>query len=123
MYAGIPTCWGAIPHCVIILLDVAHEKGVKEAQDRRVAMLTLAQTLMLAVLDQAVADLQSPSLKVRRQALAWFLTTGTGADHLFSFPRICQEFGREPATVRRRVLANGSDILHEARDELQRAAS
>jgi hypothetical protein len=60
---------------------------------------------MLAVLKQAVTDLQSTSFNVRRQALAWLLATGTRANHLFAFPHICQVLGCDPAAVRVRLLA------------------
>jgi len=59
---------------------------------------------MLAVLDQAVADLQSPSFNIRRQARAWFLARGARANHLFAFSHICQEFGCDPAAARVRLL-------------------
>jgi len=61
--------------------------------------------LMLAVLDQAVADLQSPSFNIRRQARAWFLARGARANHLFAFSHICREFGYDPAAARVRLLA------------------
>jgi hypothetical protein len=68
-------------------------------------MLTLGQSLMLAVLDQAVADLQSPSFNIRRQARVWFLARGVRADHVFAFSQICREFGCDPAAARVRLLA------------------
>jgi hypothetical protein len=68
-------------------------------------MLTLTQVLMVAVLEQAVADLGSLSFNVRRQARAWFLARGARANHIFAFSHICQEFGRDPATARVRLLA------------------
>jgi len=68
-------------------------------------MLTLAQSLMVAVLEQAVIDLQSRRYAVRQQAKAWFFARGARADHVFSFARICQEFGRSPVTVRGHILA------------------
>ena len=68
-------------------------------------MLRPGKCLMLAVLEQAVADLQSPSLNVRRQALAWFLARAARANHLFAFSHICRELGCDPAAVRVRLLA------------------
>ena len=47
--------------------------------------LTIAQSLMVAVLEQAVIDLQSPRYAVRRQAKAWFFARGARADHVFGF--------------------------------------
>jgi len=51
-------------------------------------MIAREQYLMLGVLKQAVADLQSPSFDVRRQARVWFLARGARANHLFAFSRI-----------------------------------
>ena len=65
-------------------------------------MLAREQYLMLGVLKQAVADLQSPSFDVRRQARVWFMARGARANHLFAFTHICGEFGYDPATVRSR---------------------
>jgi hypothetical protein len=71
-------------------------------------MLTLAQSLMVAVLEQAVIDLQSPRYAVRQQAKAWLFARGARADHIFSFARICEEFRRNPVTVRGRILATSA---------------
>lgn len=73
-------------------------------------MLTLGQSLMLAVLEQAVADLRSVSGKVSRQARTWFLAHNNATEHVFSFKRICREFGYDPVAIRSRVFAelNGS---------------
>ena len=60
---------------------------------------------MLAVFEQALADLRSVSGNVSRQARVWFLARDKGSEHLFSFARICTEFGYDPATVRSHVLA------------------
>jgi len=83
-------------------------------------MLTLAQSLMVAVLEQAVIDLQSRRYAVRQQAKAWFFARGARADHVFSFARICQEFGRSPVTVRGRILAifaANPEVLHEVQEQ------
>ena len=77
--------------------------------------------LMLAVLDQAVADLRSPSFNVRRQARAWFLARGDRANHLFAFSHICRELGCDPVAARVRLLArsdgnqNGGQRLQDPR--------
>ena len=76
-----------------------------EVNARRRLMQRPGKYLMLAVLDQAVTDLQSPSLNVRRQARAWFLARGARANHIFAFSHICQEFGRDPGSARVRLLA------------------
>ena len=68
-------------------------------------MLTRAQSLMVAVLEQAIIDLQSRRYAVRQQAKSWLFARGVRADHLFSFERICQEFRRSPIAARRRILA------------------
>jgi len=81
---------------------------------------------MVAVLEQAVIDLQSPRYAIRRQARAWFFARGARVDHVFSFARICQEFGRSPVTVRGRILAavaTNPDVLREVQErELEGAA-
>ncbi len=84
-------------------------------------MLTVAQSLRVAVLQQAGPALESRNLTARRPARARFPDTRT--NHIFSFPRIRREFGRDPAPVRRHVLGNSSETLHQGRDERQRAAS
>jgi len=71
-------------------------------------MFTLGQSLMLAVLEQAVTDLRSVSGKVARQARSWFLARENGKDYVFSFTRICREFGYDPLSVRSQVF-NGSN--------------
>lgn len=73
-------------------------------------MLTLGQSLMLAVFEQALADLRSVSGKVSRQARTWFLAHNNRSEHVFSFARICREFGYDPVAIRSRVFAelNGS---------------
>jgi len=68
-------------------------------------MLTLGQSLMLAVLEQALADLRSVSGKVSRQARAWFLARNNGSEHVFSFARICREFGYDPVAIRSHVFS------------------
>jgi hypothetical protein len=82
---------------------------------------------MLAVLEQAVADLESPSFTVRRQALAWFLARGARANHLFAFPHICQVLGCDPAAARARLLArfggNPNGVRHPKERAHRRAAS
>jgi len=82
-------------------------------------MLGGEKCLMVAVLEQAVIDLQSPRCAVRRQARAWLFARGARAEHVFSFARICEEFGRSPVTVRGRVLATftaNPEVLHELQE-------
>ena len=69
-------------------------------------MLRPGQCLMVAVLEQAVADLESRSFNIRRKARAWFLARSARATHLFAFSRICQEFGCDPTVLRARILAS-----------------
>ena len=83
-------------------------------------MLTLGQSLMLAVLEQALADLRSVSGKVSRQARAWFLARNNRSEHVFSFARICREFGYDPVAIRSHVFAelNGtSQTMNEGNSE------
>ena len=78
-------------------------------------MLAREQCLMLAVLKQAVADLQSPSCTVRWRAHGWFLGSAGKRNHIFAFSRICREFARDPAATRTRIFAtvpNGGETLH-----------
>ncbi len=88
-------------------------------------MLTLAQSLMVAVLEQAVIDLQSRRYAVRQQAKAWFFARGARADHVFSFARICEQFGRSPVTVRGRILAtfaSNAELPREVQEQEQERA-
>jgi len=84
-------------------------------------MLRPGLILMAAVLQQAVADLESRSFNVRRQARAWFLASNARANHVFAFSRICQEFGCDAAVVRSRIFAGASNTVetnHPVRDGL-----
>ncbi len=67
-------------------------------------MHTGGHYLMLVVLDQAIADLQSGSIGIRWRTRSWFLAAAT--DHVFAFARICREFGGDPAAVRARLFAS-----------------
>jgi hypothetical protein len=78
-------------------------------------MLTFGQSLMLAVLEQAVTDLKSVSGKVARQARSWFLARENGNEYVFSFARICREFGYDPLSVRSQLF-NGSNGNGKARN-------
>jgi len=68
-------------------------------------MLTGVQSLMLAVLDQAVADLQAANASVRWQARAWFYAP-FATSHLFSFAQICRELGRDPSILRAQLVTD-----------------
>ena len=97
-----------------------------EVNARRRPMRHPGKYLMLAVLDQAVTDLQNPSFNVRRQARAWFLARGARANHIFAFSHICQEFGRDPGSARVRLLAKfdgNPGGVQPPQDRPQRAAS
>jgi hypothetical protein len=61
---------------------------------------------MLAVLEQAVADLHSSTASVCWGARAWFVADSNPRHHLFAFAEICREFGSDPAVVRARVFAS-----------------
>ena len=65
-------------------------------------MLIDTHFLMLGVLKQAVADLESTSTNIRWQARAWFSRSDLG-EHLFSLTRICRELGYDTKTIRARV--------------------
>lgn len=65
------------------------------------------QALMLAVVEQAMMDLRSSSARIRWEARGWFLGRSAGS-HLFTFTRICREFGYDPAQARAQILARGA---------------
>ena len=69
-------------------------------------MLRPGQCLMVAVLEQAVADLESRSFNIRRKARAWFLARSARATQLFAFSRICHEFGCDPAVLCGRIFSS-----------------
>ena len=82
-------------------------------------MLRPGQCLMVAVLEQAVADLESRSFNIRRKARAWFLARSARATHLFAFSHICHEFGCDPAVLRARIFAGVASDMgtpHEAKE-------
>jgi hypothetical protein len=56
------------------------------------------ERLLLAVVDSAYWDLQSPDVFRRRTARNYFLDDGD--DHAFSFISICQHFSWSPASIR-----------------------
>jgi hypothetical protein len=56
------------------------------------------ERLLLAVVDSAYWDLQSPDPVRRRTATQYFLDENE--DHTFSFVAICQHFSWSPASIR-----------------------
>jgi hypothetical protein len=68
-------------------------------------MLTGVQSLMLAVLDQAVSDLQAANASIRWQARAWFYAP-FATSHLFSFAQISRELGRDPSILRAQLVVD-----------------
>lgn len=56
------------------------------------------ERLLLAVLESAYWDLQSPDLGKRKVAMTYFLDDGE--DHTFSFISICQHFSWSPSSIR-----------------------
>jgi len=60
---------------------------------------------MLAVLDQAVADLRAANASIRWQARAWFYAP-FATSHLFSFAQICRELGRDPSILRAQLVVD-----------------
>ena len=70
--------------------------------------LTPARRLLLALLDQAFADLADRDERVREDARAWFLDGKAPAGGM-SFPFVAEHLGLDVADVRRRLeeLAGG----------------
>jgi len=64
------------------------------------------ERLLLAVVESAFWDLQSPDIARRRTARHYFLDEGD--DHTFSFLSICQHFSWSPASIRNQL----SSLLH-----------
>jgi len=56
------------------------------------------ERLLLAVLESAYWDLQSPDPSKRKVAMTYFLDDGE--DHTFSFISICQHFSWSPTSIR-----------------------
>lgn len=65
------------------------------------------ERLLLAVLESAYWDLQSPDPGKRKTAMTYFLDDGE--DHAFSFISICQHFSWSPTSIRSqlRTLLDG----------------
>jgi hypothetical protein len=61
------------------------------------------ERLLLAVVDSAYWDLQSPDPVRRRTASQYFLDESE--DHTFSFVAICQHFSWSPASIRTQLGA------------------
>ncbi len=72
-------------------------------------MRTRCHVLMLAVMKRAVADLESPSASVRGEARGWFLSRNAGGN-VFTFGRICQEFGFDATEAAAQILARGNGV-------------
>lgn len=64
------------------------------------------ERLLLAVVESAFWDLQSPDLARRRTARHYFLDEADG--HTFSFLSICQHFSWSPTSIRNQL----SSLLH-----------
>jgi hypothetical protein len=64
------------------------------------------ERLLLAVVESAFWDLQSPDLARRRTARHYFLNDAD--DHTFSFLSICQYFSWSPTSIRNQLSA----LLH-----------
>lgn len=64
------------------------------------------ERLLLAVVESAYWDLQSPDPVRRRTARSYFLAEHD--DHAFSFTSICQHFSWSPASIRGQL----SPLLH-----------
>ncbi len=61
--------------------------------------LTAEELLMLAVLEQALADLDNPCPAVRADADAYFFSYGPDYS-IFSFDSVCRHFHLSPTAVR-----------------------
>ncbi len=59
------------------------------------------ERLLLAVLESAYWDLQSPDPGKRKTAMNYFLDDGE--DHTFSFISICQHFSWSPTSIRNQL--------------------
>ena len=64
------------------------------------------ERLLLAVVESAFWDLQSPDLARRRTACHYFLDESD--NHTFSFLSICQHFSWSPTSIRNQL----SSLLH-----------
>jgi len=64
------------------------------------------ERLLLAVVESAFWDLQSPDIARRRTARHYFLDEAD--DHTFSFLSICQHFSWSPTSIRNQL----SSLLH-----------
>ncbi len=64
------------------------------------------ERLLLAVVESAFWDLQSPDLARRRTACHYFLDEAD--NHTFSFLSICQHFSWSPASIRNQL----GSLLH-----------
>ncbi len=64
------------------------------------------ERLLLAVVESAFWDLQSPDIARRRTARHYFLDDGD--DHTFSFLSICQHFSWSPTSIRNQL----NSLLH-----------
>ena len=69
-------------------------------------MLSVVQSLMVAIVKRGMADLESPYPRVRSGARAWFLARKTEGEYVFAFARICREFGGDPRVIRARIFTN-----------------
>ena len=70
------------------------------------------ERLLLAVVESAYWDLQSPDLLRRRTARSYFLDEHD--DHTFSFVSICQHFSWSPNSIRGQLgglLSTGLPVL------------
>ena len=70
------------------------------------------ERLLLAVVESAYWDLQSPDAVRRRTARHYFLDEQD--DHTFSFVSICQHFSWSPASIRLRLRSHLTSLVGSA---------
>lgn len=70
------------------------------------------ERLLLAVVESAYWDLQSPDPVRRRTARSYFLAEED--DHTFSFVSICQHFSWSPASIRSRLRSHLTSLVGSA---------
>jgi len=80
------------------------------------------ELLLLAVLEQAVADLDDPCPAVRADALAYVYSYGSDYS-IFSFDSVCAYFKLSPDAVRRALRVREGRRTRPRAAELHRAAA
>ena len=122
----MPCAGAAMLASALLLIVYAAEDDMARVgfftTDIKPRALESEELLLLAVLEQAVADLDDPCPAVRADALAYVYSYGSDYS-IFSFDSVCAYFKLSPDAVRRALRVREGRRTRPRAAELHRAAA